>query len=419
MKKEQYLAKRAQLLNEARALLDGGDLDKFTAKRAEIEALDAQYEQEATAQANLAALEQRPAVPAQLQNLSAQALGLPESTSVENDVFDTVEYKTAFMNFACRRTPMPEKFRNTAASTSAADAAAVIPTTWANEIIRELKERGLVFKQLRRMNIQGGVEIPILDLAPTATWVGEGASEDQKLSAKTTVSFKYYGLECKIAQSILVSVVTLEAFQALFVELATEAVIAAIEKGVFQGTGEGQMLGVCNDPRVTNIVTMAPADMGKWAEWKKQVFAKIPKKYQSGKFFMAQGTFESQIDGMVDANGNPVARANYGITDGPVYRFGGKSVETVEDDILPSYDSAAAGDVFAVYMNPKDYVFNSNLEMTVVQWTDHDNNQKKTKVMLICDGKAADTNGIILIKKGAAPVTPPPESENDGGGDAS
>ena len=56
----------------------------------------------------------------------------------------------------------------------------------------------------------------------------------------------------------------------------------------------------------------------------------------------------------------------------------------------------------AVYMNMKDYVFNSNMKMTVVHWTDHDNGKKKTKVMLICDGKIADANGVILIKKAAA-----------------
>ena len=52
-------------------------------------------------------------------------------------------------------------------------------------------------------------------------------------------------------------------------------------------------------------------------------------------------------------------------------------------------------------MNLKDYVLNSNMTMTVVQWIDHDTNKKKTKVMLICDGKIADANGVILIKKGA------------------
>ena len=32
-----------------------------------------------------------------------------------------------------------------------------------------------------------------------------------------------------------------------------DAILAAAEKGVFSGTGVGQMLGVCNDPRVTKV----------------------------------------------------------------------------------------------------------------------------------------------------------------------
>lgn len=400
MTKEQYMTQRNQLMSEAKAFLDAGDMENFKAKKQEVEALDTKYEAEATAQANFAALQNSAVVPASIQNLGE---GIPNgSTQIPvNDIYASAEYATIFMNHVCRGEVIPAKFRNAAASTTAADAGAVIPTTMVKEIIRGLKERGVIFKQLRHLNIQGGVEIPILDLMPTASWVGEGASEDQKLSAKTTVSFKYFGLECKIAQSLLVSVVTIEAFQELFVELAIEAVLAAAEKGVFKGTGTNQMLGVCNDPRVTNVVTLSAAEFTEWVNWKKKVFAKIPKRYQTGKFYMAQGTFEGYIDGLVDKNGQPVARTNYGIADGPTYRFGGKTVETVEDDVLANYDDAATDEVVAVYMNMKDYGFNSNMTMTVVQWIDHDTNQKKTKVQLICDGKVIDPNGIILIKKGA------------------
>lgn len=400
MTREQYKNRRNQLMSEAKAFLDAGDMENFKAKKKEVEDLDAKYEEEATAQANFAALQNSAVVPAAIQNLGEGTPNGGTQTPV-NDIYASAEYATAFMNHVCRGEVIPSKFRNAAASTTAADAGAVIPTTMVKEIIRGLKERGVIFKQLRHLNIQGGVEIPILDLMPTASWVGEGASEDQKLSAKTTVSFKYFGLECKIAQSLLVSVVTIEAFQELFVELAIKAVLAAAEKGVFKGTGTNQMLGVCNDPRVTNVVTMTAAEFAEWTNWKKKVFAKIPKKYQTGKFHMAQGTFEGYIDGMVDKNGQMVGRTNYGIADGPVYRFGGKGVETVEDDVLPNFDDAAAGDVVAVYMNLKDYGFNSNMTMTVVKWIDHDTNQKKTKVQLVCDGKAIDTNGIILVKKGA------------------
>lgn len=403
MTREQYLNQRNQLMNEAKAFLDAGNMEQFNATKAKVEALDSKYQEEATAQANYAALQGAAVVPTAMQNLGAAGTGVvnPVTNTAPSDPYDTPEYKTAFMNFACRGVAIPEKFHNEAATTGAADAAAVIPTTMVKEIIRSLKERGIIFQQMRHMNIQGGVEIPILDLMPTATWVGEGASEDQKLSAKEKISFSYHGLECKIAQSILVSIVTIDEFQNLFVELATEAVIEAIEKGIFKGTGEGQMLGVCNDPRVKKVVELTTEEFGKFDAWKKKVFAAIPKKYQNGRFYMSLGTFEGYIDGMVDTNGQPIGRTNYGITEGPKYRFGGKDVEPTEDDVLPNFEAATAGDVVAVYMNMKAYIFNSNMKMTVVQWTDHDTNKKKTKVLIICDGKAADTNGIILVKKKA------------------
>lgn len=401
MTKEQYFNNRNGLMTTAKAHIAAGDIEAANKVMEEVKALDAKYEQEATAQANMTALEGSPVVPAQIQNLSSGPIG--SEPHAPADRFDSAEYRNAFMNYVCRGEQLPEQYRkNQAATTTAADTGAVIPTTTLREIIRNLRERGVIFNSIRHMNIQGGVEIPILDLMPTATWVGEGASDDQKQEANTTVSFKYYGLECKIAQSILVSVTTFEEFQGLFVELATEAVITAIEKGVFQGTGVGQMLGVTKDPRVTNAVELTDAEFASFSAWKKKVFAKIPMKYQTGKFYMSLGTYEGHIDGMVDANGQPIARANYGLETGPRYRFGGKDVQPVESDVLPDFDTAGTGDVVAVFMDLKNYILNSNMTMTVVNWVDHDTNKKKTKVLLICDGKAADTNGIILIKKKAA-----------------
>ena len=54
-----------------------------------------------------------------------------------------------------------------------------------------------------------------------------------------------------------------------------------------------------------------------------------------------------------------------------------------------------------VYMNPTDYVINTNMEMTATKWTDNDTNKIKNKLLMICDGKAADVNGMLIIKKGA------------------
>lgn len=76
----------------------------------------------------------------------------------------------------------------------------------------------------------------------------------------------------------------------------------------------------------------------------------------------------------------------------------------LEDDILPSWDDANEGDVIAVFMNFSDYVINTNMEMQVVKWTDHDNNKIKNKCLMVADGKVADAAGIILVKKGVKSV---------------
>lgn len=324
------------------------------------------------------------------------------------DPYDTPEYRKAFMQYCQRGTPIPKELRASAV-TSTADAAAVIPTTTLNEIIQKLETSGEIYAKVRKLNIQGGVKIPILSLKPTATWIGESTvSDTQKIESKTSVSFSYYGLECRISQTLLASVVTFDTFQALFVPLATEAIIKALDLAVFNGEGTASPLGITKDTRVitalaaTNVITLTPTDFSKWSGWKKKVFAKMKKAYRKGDFFMAQGTFDGYIDGMEDTTGQPIGRVNYGIDGAEQYRFGGKDVVTVEDDIITAYDDAEVGDIVAVFADLSNYVINSNMQMSVVQWTDHDTNEVKTKVILIVDGKLLDPNGVLIIKKGAA-----------------
>lgn len=322
------------------------------------------------------------------------------------DPYDTEEYRTAFMNFVCRGVPIPAEVRGDAI-TKTTDASAVIPTTTLKEIISELKSYGNIYAQVRKLNVQGGVEIPILSLKPTATWItadtGTSESEKKKIQANTSISFSYYGLECKISQTLLVNVVTLEMFQQLFVPLASEAIVHALEIAIFNGSGSGQPTGILTDSRVpaANKITLSSTDIASWSEWKKQVFAKMKKSYRRGKFIMAQATFDGYIDGMVDANDQPIGRVNYGIDGAETYRFGGKEVETVENDIIEAYDDADTGDVIAVFVNLTDYAINTNLEMQTVKWIDHDTNEIKNKCILICDGKLVDPNGVLIIKKGA------------------
>jgi len=349
----------------------------------------------------------RAAVPANAELRNGQVVGSfaqgAQTRAAETDVYDSVEYRKAFMEHVCRNVPIPAEYRADATTTTG-EAGAVIPTTMLREIIQKLESYGNVYALVRKLNIQGGVSIPISDLKPVANWIGEeAASEDQKLTAKNSIVFSYFGIECKIAQTLLANVVTVDAFQQLFVPLATEAIVKGIEVAIFNGDGVNKPLGVLNDTRVPedNVITMTSEEFNSWDGWHKKVKAKMKKAYRKGTFFMNQATFDGHIDGMVDNNGQPVGRTNYGINGEETYRFMGKDVEPVEDECLAAYDDAAEGDVVAVFMKPTDYAVNSNMQLVVVKWTDHDTNKIKNKAIMIVDGKLVDANGVLIIKKGA------------------
>lgn len=405
---EQYQNRRNELLNRLREINNAEAFDQtaFDDVKAQITALDAEWQARAQANADIEALNGvQPRVEGVIDLSRNAGEGMPAEPE---DIYDSIEYRQAFMNYVTRGTAIPERFRNTDPThetTTTTYTGAVIPTTLMHEMIREMKDRGNIWNKVRKLNVQGGVEYPIIDLVPEANWIGETTpSYDQQVKAQNTVTFSYFGLECKISQSLISSVVSLKEFEDLFPVLAAEAMIAKLEIGVFNGTGSGQMKGILNETRIPvgNTITLTEAEFKSWSAWKKKVFAKMKKAYRKGDFFMAQGTFDGYIDGMVDQNGQPIGRVNYGINGEENYRFGGKGVETVEDDVIKPYDDASEGDVVAVFGKLSCYAVNSNMQMRVVKWTDHDNNKEKTKAIMVADGKVLDPYGFLIIKKGGS-----------------
>lgn len=335
--------------------------------------------------------------------VASGAVVVPAAEGRAADKYGTAEYRQAFMDYVQRGTPIPAEYRSDA-FTAVADAAALIPTTIMSEIIKEMKVYGQLFGRVRKTSVPGGVQYPILSLKPVATRITEAAVSDRKkVTANTYVTFSYIGLECKIATGLIASIVTLPAFEAALVPMIVEAMVKQQEIEVIKGTGSGEMLGVTIDTRVlaAQVITLSSTEFKEWESWKKKVFAKMPLAYRSGVFVMGAGTFDGYIDGMTDANGQPIGRTNYGITDGTNYRFGGKEVIEVEEDVIAGYDTAGTNDVVAVFMNPSDYAINSNMQMAMYRWFDHDNNQWVDKALLVNDGKLLDPKGVLIIKKGA------------------
>lgn len=327
--------------------------------------------------------------------------------AVDEDMYATPEYERAFMEFICRGAEIPVEYRADA-TTGTADSGAVIPTTLLNKIIEQMDTYGNIYAGVTKLNIRGGVEIPTAELKPVAKWVTETTvSDTQKLEAKDTISFSYYMVECRLSQRLLANVVSLPIFNAKFVPLAAEAIVRACEAAIVSGSGKGEPLGIVNDTRVpeANVIELTEKELGSFEAWHKKVKAKMKKAYRNGTFIMAQASFDGYIDGMVDANGQPVGRVNYGINGEETYRFMGKAVETVEEELIADIATADAGDVVAIFTKLSDYAINSNMQMTSVKWQDHDNNLIKNKCTMIADGKLVDPYGTLIIKKKATTTT--------------
>lgn len=329
-------------------------------------------------------------------------------TRAENPL-ESIEYRKAFMDYALNGTAIPAQFRAEAISTG--DTAPAIPLTIMREVINTVRERyGNLYAKVRKTAMKGGVEYPIGALKATFKWINESTvSPRQKLDSLAKIQFAYHTAEIRIAQTFLSQLLTIEDFENKIVEVIAIAYLEAMDYGIINGTGNGQMLGILNDPRVTSqeghIITMTAAQLSDWTQWRKRFFSKIPLGYRGGEFIFPLSTVDAYLETMADGNNNPIFRQATGleVNDGdardPNGRFFGRSVSLVEPTILPDFDSANSNDIIGVYWDPREYAINENFGFTMRRYFDEETNEWVDKALVVVDGKVLNPEGIYLIAK--------------------
>jgi HK97 family phage major capsid protein len=381
------------------------DLDEANEELAAIEADEA-----AAAEADPAEDEgQRSMPPAGAQLVNGQILASHRTGEAERneDPTASMEYRSAFMAYVQKGTPIPAELRQEAIST--ADTGAAIPITVMNEVINTVRKRyGNLYAKVRKMNVPGGVEIPVGALQATFKWINEkSVSPRQRVGDLGKISFSYHQLELRVSQTFLSNILTVSAFEAELVKVIAIAFLQAMDEGIVAGSGDGSMLGILNDARVTNTIEMTAADFGNWTAWRKKFFAKLPLGYRAGEFIFPLSTVESYLETMADANNNPVFRQATGleVNDGdamnPNGRFFGREISLVEPDILPDFDSANANDVVGIFWQPEEYVINENFGFTMMRYFDQETNEWVDKVIAVVDGKVLNPTGFYKIIKKA------------------
>lgn len=418
--KKQSLTERAmssQDVNEVRSI--NTELEDVNAEIAETEEeLNAIVEEER--QAELEA-EQRAAnpVPANAQRVNGEIAGAvvgsfnAPQTRDNDDPFATMEYRRAFMRYAQTGEAIPASLYQRDGSPANTDTlGATIPTTVLNEFIQLIRKvYGNLYYKVRKLNIKGAVKVPISELQATFKWITEDTVSPRQDGGTINefVEFSYNMAEIRVAQSLLSSIVTIDLFEREIVRIMLIAYLQAMDTGIVKGTGNGQMLGILNDPRVMNqpghVIQLSAADVNNWTAWRKNFFAKLPLGYRAGEFIFPLGTVDAYLETMADANNNPIFRqatgleVNDGDTRNPNGRFFGREISLVEPDIIADFDSASSGDVIGIFWQPNEYAINTNMAFGMRRYFDEDRNEWVNKMLTVVDGKVLNPRGFYVFTK--------------------
>lgn len=419
---KKYLQKRQKALEAKRDKLvqrsqESNDVNELRSINEQLSEINEEIRDIADQLAEIEA-EERQAAPADAEVKNADVVrnvvgsfAAPEQRN--DDIYSSMEYRQAFKAYAQSGAPIPEKFaKRDGEPANTTSLGATIPTTILNEFINEIRVRyGQLYSKVRKMNIKGAVKVPIAQLQAEFKWVTETTVSPRQDggSIDDYVEFSYNMAEIRVAQTLLSSIVTIDIFEREIVRIMTIAYFKAMDIGIVRGTGNGQMLGILNDPRVTtqagHIIEMSAADMGNWTAWRKNFFAKLPLGYRAGEFIFPLSTVETYLETMADGNNNPIFRQATGleVNDGdamnPNGRFFGREISLVEPTVLPDFDSASVGDIVGIFWQPEEYAINTNDAFGMRRWFDEDRNEWVNKMLTVVDGKTLNPRGFYLIKK--------------------
>lgn len=342
-----------------------------------------------------------------------------QARTANTDALSTMEYRQAFKDFV-QRGVRSDLLKRADAENVSADLGVLLPNTIVNEIIKGVeKVYGHLYSRVKKTNVKGGVQYPIGAFSATLYWDGtagddkeHGVSEKQKAGAVDKyIQFTYHIGEIRIAQSLLQTVVSVEAFEKEIIGALVEAYVKAMDDAILLGDGVKQPLGILVEAAkgsgsripAANIIPFSAEEIEDWKNWHKKLFAKIPLSMRSlnPEFVMTAETWESNILTLEDTNGRPVGRETFNPENGAeVCKFRGKTVNLVEEGGFKSFEAAASGEYFGMYwVAEKAYLINSNLQFSYKKYFDEATNQYITKALVICDGKPLDAKYIYLLKK--------------------
>lgn len=327
-----------------------------------------------------------------------------EVKKMNNDnIFGSVEYRTAFKNWIVNGTAIPQEYRDAYAPLTHSgntSAGAVIPTTTLNLVADKLEDYGHILPLVTRTNYASGVSIPTNAIAYNATWVAETARTNTDTQIElSSVVFNAYLLKMSFALSLQVATMSIDAFDSWIAGKIASGITRALETAILSGTGSNQPTGILTQAAVAGVatqmasegrvVTAAALDYDAVISIERA----IPAAYDGlDVLLMNKKTFVS-LRGVKDDNKRPIVESldvmNKSLFGRPV----------VFTDQLPAFDTASANDVVVVAFNMRDYYINVAAEIQFRDYYDEIYEQTIKKGLLLVDGKPVLMDSCVVLKK--------------------
>lgn len=390
---EARLAQIKAELETRAAELTAEELAAFEKEVGELQteraAIDAAVEKRTALLATIAAGEQVDGAEPKVIRAFERGDGAGETN---DDKYATMAYRKAFMQYVTRGVEVPAEYR-VDANTKTTDVGAVVPTTILDKIITKMESVGGIYALVTKTAYKGGVSIPKQTLKPVATWVAEGKGSDKQKYTGGNITFAYHKLRCAVSVSFETDTMSIAAFETLLVNNIVEAMVKALELSIVAGTGNGQPMGIINSEEYAEVVEIAEQDYASLVAAE----AAVPEAYETtAKWCMSKKTFMGYV-GMVDKNGQPIARVNYGVNGKPERYLLGREVQLTEH--LPNFAAAEAGTKFGFIFDFANYDLNTNYAIGIKRYEDNDTDDQITKGIMLADGKVIDGNGLVILKK--------------------
>lgn len=238
--------------------------------------------------------------------------------ATEGDVFNSAEYRSAFMKTLLGRklNSFEEAAFNRAMNEQRADAyatsataAAVLPTQTLNEVIKKARDMGGIMSVCRSFNVPSKIAIPVGTPSAAASWHTEGAAVDSEAPTIASITFDGFEIMKVFSISVKVQTMSIAAFESYLVEELSNCVMACIADALVNGEGTTEGTGVLAGvtwTANTNSFTFHKTNGLAFADVTK-VVAALKRGYANGACWaMSNATLYNLFYSLVDQTGRPI-----------------------------------------------------------------------------------------------------------------